>query len=180
MLAIALGIACFARFPYSVFRPQKSWARVLTLAIALLGFASVAGCIVAVTGASNAAAAGRAIQTSALGLVASVALSLAWNAAESFAYYAKMKRRLAIGLADAQTTHRFLLWGIASTAGVLQTVVVAGLRASGLVIIAPMPALTISLVSLVTASCWWLAFFMPRFYVDRWLEPGPHPHAESA
>lgn len=180
MLAIALGIASFARFPLSVFRPTTAWAKALAAAIALLGFASVVGCIVAIAGSRDAAAASRAIQSSAIGLVISVAMSLTWNAAESFSYYVKMKRRLAIGLADVQTTHRFLLWGIASTTGVLQTIFVAAIRASGFVIIAPMPALIISLVSLIISLCWWIAFFMPQFYVARWLEPGSEAHAESA
>ena len=42
-----------------------------------------------------------------------------WVSAESFAYGSKQRRRLALGLADAVVTNRFLLWGVW---GVLMTV----------------------------------------------------------
>jgi len=35
-----------------------------------------------------------------------------WVAGESFAYWAKQRRRLALGLADPVVTNRFLLWGV--------------------------------------------------------------------
>ena len=35
-----------------------------------------------------------------------------WIAAESFAYWSKQRRRLALGLADPVVTNRFLLWGV--------------------------------------------------------------------
>lgn len=53
------------------------------------------------------------------GVVYVLLLSYVWTALEGFRYYRMMVKRMALGLADAVTTNRFLLWtisGLVSTA----------------------------------------------------------------
>ena len=170
--SMAVGIFGFARFPAIVFRPGVAWARALSFAVAALGGVSAVASGHAVATGTSRAEVIAAIQPGALGLTTAVGLALVWNAAESFVYYGQMKRRLALGLAEVETTHRFLLWAIAGACGALQVFVIIAIRASGQPILAPAPALVISLTSLVTSGCWWIGFFMPDFYRDR-LGKGP-------
>lgn len=48
---------------------------------------------------------------------------LLWGAAESFRYWSKMRRRLALGLADPVVTNRFLMWAIGAFAAGFGTAV---------------------------------------------------------
>lgn len=164
IVAMAVGIFCFARFPAIVFRPTNSWAAVLSFGIATAGALSGIACAIAVATADTRAEVVAAIQPGALGLMASVGWALSWNAVESFLYYAKMKRRIPLGLADVTTTHRFLLWGIAGAFGSMQILVIIAIRASGLPILSPIPAMVVSMTALVTSLFWWTAFFMPESY----------------
>lgn len=171
MCAIVAGIISFGRFPALVFRPGVEWARALWMGIATLslmgGLLSTAAMIDAQTPAELV----EKIQLGALAIVTAIGIAFAWNAVESFLYYGRMKRRRVLGLADAVTTHRFLLWGLASAAGTLQILFVIVIRAAGSPILAPMPALLISIASLLTTTCWWLGFFMPDTYRERFVDP---------
>jgi len=166
-LGMVVGIAALGRFPRVVFRPTATWAHGLSLAITLLGICGGIGCVVAVTGADTREAMVARIQVPAIALVSSILTSFAWNAVESFRYWRIMKRRQSIGLAQADTTHRFLLWGLSSTTAVAMTAALLAIRASGTPIMSPLPMAIISCGNLVTATCWSLAFFMPRAYRRR-------------
>ena len=50
-----------------------------------------------------------------------ILFSLGWMTFEPLAYYTKLRKRLALGLADAVTTDRFRLWGVASLCALLTT-----------------------------------------------------------
>jgi hypothetical protein len=64
------------------------------------------------------------------------ATTYVWMAVEALHYHGRMRRRMALGLADATVTDRFLLWG-------------AGAAASA--------ALVVALFVL-----WWPTIFLPR------------------
>ena len=81
-----------------------------------------------------------------------------------------MRRRLALGLADPITTHRFALWGIA--AGSAGTGTVVGLSAVALqgfeMVMAPSILASSSAFGTVSALAMWIAFFPPRAYRMRY------------
>ena len=89
-----------------------------------------------------------------------------------------MKRRLTLGLAQPETTHRFLLWAIASWGTVGPVAVIAVMRATGIPIVSGLPMLIIACTTLISSGCWWLAFFMPDVYRSRVL--GVSPDADRA
>jgi hypothetical protein len=91
-------------------------------------------------------------------------LALAWGAVESLVYYAKSRRRMRLGLAEALVTNRFLLWGIglASLTLLMASTLLASLLGvdpalSGWVLLE-------SLAGLVGASTLWLTFFPGKAY----------------
>ncbi|MEM9174187.1 MAG: hypothetical protein AAGC67_03060 [Myxococcota bacterium] len=177
-IGIVVGVGALARFPYVVFRAGKSWARFLSVAIGLTGMAGGTGAALVVAFAPNRESMIAGIQPWAIALVTAVCASYCWNGFESMRYYAKMKRRMALGLAHPETTHRFLLWSIASGTSVLMTLAIIAIRAAGLPIMAPLGASVIACSTFVTTFCWWLAFFMPDVYRRRVL--GIAPEADAA
>lgn len=87
----------------------------------------------------------------------------AWSAGESFHYYGQMRRRVRIGLADAITARRFLMWGVSAGAAVgmhVASMLSRAIVGSG----STHPALmaTTSSLGLVAAIALWLAFFPRR------------------
>jgi hypothetical protein len=137
--------------------------------------------VVAVASSDSRAEVVSSIGPWALGLFASIGLPFLWNAVESTLYHHRMRRRLALGLADASTTHRFALWAIASWAASGLVVGLAGLRSVGVPILSSFPMLTIALTALLCSACWWLAFFMPDAYRRRLLDSaGAGPGATGA
>ena len=163
-IGMVVGVSALGRFPYVVFRPDTPWARGLAVLIAVSGSAGGIGCAVAVTRASTQTEMVRNIQVWALALVGAVFAAYLWNALESLRYYGNMKRRVALGLATRETTHRFLLWALASGASVVSLASIMVIRASGGAILDPIPMAIISCTTFVTTTCWCLAFFMPESY----------------
>ena len=102
----------------------------------------------------------------------------AWVAFEPVRYYAQLRRRVRLGLCEPIVAERMLLWGLGSvarasmvlmgpiTARHLQTL--GDSQAARLSAGASVLVLT-SLLGLLTASAYWLAFEPPRAYV-RWVE----------
>jgi len=177
-IGMVVGIAALARFPYVVFRAGKRWASVLSIVIGLMGTVGGTGAALVVAFAPTQEAMIANIQSWTIALMAAVGASYLWNGFESIRYYGKMKRRAALGLANAETTHRFLLWSLASVASVALIAAIMTIRAAGLPILAPVGVSLIACAALVTTACWWLAFFMPDVYRRRVL--GIAPDARGA
>ena len=172
-IGMVVGISALARFPYVVFRAGKRWASLLSIAIGVLGTVGGSGAALVVAFAPTREAMIAGIQPWAIALVAAVLTSHVWNGAESIRYYGKMKKRAALGLSNPETTHRFLLWGLASVTSVASTASIIVIRAAGLPIMAPLGASIIACTTLATTLCWWLAFFMPDVYRRRVLRIDP-------
>ena len=104
-----------------------------------------------------------------LGLATRAAVFV-WGAAEAFAYWARLRRRARIGLADPVVANRMLLWGTSSLLIALAFAVFAlGTLSPGGVNAAPV-VLSVSAAGLGAGATMTLAFFPPAFY-RRWLEP---------
>ena len=176
-IGMIVGASALGRFPYVVFRPGNRWAALLSFVLAALGVIGGLGCAASVVFATSREAMIANIQSWALALMISIMAIYGWNAFESFRYYGIMKRREKLGLANAETTHRFRLWAIASGCSVVSIGSIAVIRASGVPILSSMPMSIISCTTLVTTTCWWLAFFMPDGYRRRVL--GIQPESAS-
>lgn len=159
-LCIQVGAVCQAVFTWRVFHPHRAWARaaVATVVVAL-----------AVVTAGGVRA-GRFGDPLDVGLWRSLevgvqALAIGWGALESLRYWLLMRRRMALGLADALVTDRFLLWAVAIGAGVVALVIstaLAGLHQEAGE--APMLYGLSASIGLVSAVGYWLTFFPPRWY----------------
>jgi hypothetical protein len=169
LIADALGTLAFAAFTRRVFRSDERWARWLVVATAV-------GLVV---GLGAAAWLGRWEGLYTItnpwfwpGWLAST-VPLGWMAAEGILQHRGARRRQRLGLCDAATCHRFLLWSIAGVIwSLLQFVVIfqyleydTTLRwgfALGTIVgcleIAPVVAV-------------WLVFYPPAFYRD-WIRRG--------
>ena len=172
-IGMVVGISALARFPYFVFRAGKRWASLLSVAIGVTGACGGIGAAWVVAFAPTREAMAAGIQPWALALVTAVLASCLWNGLESIAYYEKMKKRAALGLSTPETTHRFLLWGLASMLSVVGAAAMITIRAAGLPIMAPLGGSIIVCTTFATAVCWWLAFFMPDAYRRRFLGIDP-------
>ena len=99
-----------------------------------------------------------------------------WVAFEPVSYYAQLRRRVRLGLCEPIVADRVLLWGIGSVARAI--LVLAGpLSSRHLATLSDAERLShgavvlvmSSLLGLVTAGTYWLAFQPPRAYL-RWVE----------
>lgn len=101
-------------------------------------------------------------------------LANAWAATESLLYWGRMRKRVAVGLAEPLEADRFLLWGAGAgsaaillfansvqmqVASVLGTALPLPVRATSLVLLA--------VLGVVCAGSYLLAFLPPRWYVAR-------------
>lgn len=167
-----LGQSCVAVFNWRVFRPGDGWARALAL-----GFvASLAGLLLwqgMAPGWLEFARSG-AGPWSWLPLYSLVVLG--WAGLESLAYYVKLRRRLALGLADAVTADRLRLWSIAMLAAFTTSATALTLRGFDVAMTPTLTGLVVGPLGIVSASAMWLAFVPPQRYL-RWVAgataPGP-------
>jgi len=156
------GTAALWIFTWRVFRPAQSWARILVAAALAATLISYVGLGVA-TGFTA-----RAYQAGWFWLGFCVRwLSFLWTSAESLLYHRRMKRRLALGLAEPLVTNRLLLWGLASAAIALSFAVNLVNLLVGGAPFGPVPTLFMSGFGLTTAVLIWLAFFPPARYRER-------------
>ena len=157
------GLATFV-FNWTVFRRGERWAQVL---VAAAGAVFVATLLVdgfrtgfAFPGDPQATL---PLQISGWLRIA----ALGWGAAESIRYYAMMRRRARLGMADPVVTNRFLLWGVgigaAAWGSVVGTVVPLWLGVPGFEI--AWLQLSSSLHGLTAAVAMWLAFVPPKAYL---------------
>lgn len=158
---MVIGMAGFSAFTRQVFRPDETWARILswtlpaTMVIGMLlthtthGFAA----------ALDAVGPGELLQQ--LGATA----TLGWAAWESLRYARTLKRRLALGLADPVVFDRVRLWGVAMGIAVVLSgvTIIAQFTAIDFIATAPGAAFT-AFGGFIAGSALYLAFLPPRPY----------------
>jgi hypothetical protein len=165
----AISSSSLLLFGWRVFRPRAAVAKSGAIGGALL----LAG-IWAFQLATGAYATG-----SGLGVRTLIFTPYLWVFAESLLYYRRMRRRLRLGLADAVTTNRFLLFAIwtggAAAIAMLGLIgaTLAQLGGSGFneqELFSNTAILTLTrILSFPVAISIWLTFFAPARYC-RWLE----------
>jgi hypothetical protein len=104
------------------------------------------------------------------------AAAFAWAAVESHRLGLRLQRRLRIGLGDVIVADRFRLWTI-STAAITAgfAVFLAGRLLGVNVGTSPAVLIATSLVSLVSGTSMWLAFFPPTRYATWVVAQAPEP-----
>jgi hypothetical protein len=171
-LCLSIGALSLWCFTWRVFRPGN---RAATALFCLAASGIVAGFAGEALGSGFR---GGNFDTvwSCLGFVAR-GLAYCWAALESLRYFALLRRRLRIGLADPLLANRFLLWGIATSAAFgIYVVALANLFdhsthdvAAG--VFSPTWALLTSVLGLTSGVCLWLAFLAPAAYRRRIASP---------
>ena len=165
-LAIRVPAVAIALFTWRVFRPSERWAAWM--------FAMIAG--IQLTLNLSQLVNGPVPSGSVafwIGILATV-ITLAWAMAESFARYHAALRRMALGLADAVVTNRFLLWSVWSGTAMM---IVVGKVSSTLLFDVDAPftplraAVTVwqSSMGLVCVMTMALTFYPPAAY-KHWIE----------
>lgn len=164
MIAV-VGQSAIALFTWRVFRPGEAWARALAL-----GFMALLAGVALWQTASPGWRVYAAEERGAWNLLPAFSLiTLGWAGAESLLYHAKLRRRLALGLADPITTDRLRLWSVSMLAAFAIALSVQALRFAGVQVTPEVMGLIVGPLCLVAASAMWLAFLPPRRYV-RWVE----------
>jgi hypothetical protein len=170
VFAMNLGGAATYVFTWSVFRRSEAWARALVWSAGALFLAT----FLADGWLHHFRFPGDVQGTLSLQLSGWLRIgALGWGAGESLRYYAIMRRRAALGLADPVVQNRFLLWGLgigaAAWGSLVATVVplatgVPSLEMTGV-------QLSSSLHGLAAAVAMWLAFLPPAWYLRRFEAP---------
>ncbi|MCG8590825.1 MAG: hypothetical protein MJE66_16155 [Proteobacteria bacterium] len=161
---IAIGVATLVVGTWRVYRPDARWAAGLSLT--LVG-ATLLALLAAVASGEVLEPSGSAIPVRVL--AAARVLCFAWWGTESLLYGAKVRRRVALGLADAQVAERlrWMGWGAVGVAVVLACTPLCG----WLVGRPPreVPVLTAFMLASASASVasLYIGLFMPAFIARR-------------
>jgi hypothetical protein len=159
-LASLLGQTLIATFNWRVFRSEERWPALLTAAIAAWmvslwlwqAFGPGWGSFARTHQGPWALQQGCSIVT------------MGWGTLESSLYYAKLKRRLSLGLADPLVTDRLRLWAIAMGSSFTTTAIATSLRTAGVPMTGEVTGLFVGPLGLISATAMWLAFFPPHRY----------------
>ena len=90
-----------------------------------------------------------------------------WASGESLRYYAMLRRRVKLGLADPVVMNRFLLWGVGTGVGGFVSASLIVTTAAGMdVHNHPLPQLLLSISGTAGPITWYLSFMPPDAYLD--------------
>lgn len=159
---VSLGFVLLFLFTCHVFRPRAIWARIVV----------AIGVVTLVRRAFLTIADGAAMdpETMPLGEIAMQMVPMigvyAWTACESLAYYAMMRKRLRLGLADPTVTNRFLLWGLMALLATTGIAVAAGSAALRVEMTNPALLTFTSLSGVGQAAFLVFTFVPPRTYLE--------------
>jgi hypothetical protein len=163
---VAIGVMFLFGFTWRVFRPRAAWASWGTALACLLLAAQAAGMIHALATAPPESRPHEATAAWATLEHALVGISLGWTGLESLLFYAKMRRRLALGLADPVVANRFLLWAIFGISTFAILVVNAAYHMAGFTTLNhPVCQLVTVLGALLASGAMYLAFLPPAAFV---------------
>lgn len=162
-----LGMLGHSIFTRVVFRPRERWAAALVGACALAVVVGLAlGIHVGVGWLERGVTSPSERMGGTLFLMAVSTAICAWSAAEAFAYHAKLRRRLSLGLAEPVVVNRFLLFGIHSTSTTIGCLVNAWFALTSPLSVLDPTALSIAgLCGGLGAVAVILGFMPPAWYV---------------
>jgi hypothetical protein len=161
LLSLTAGSGALYYFVFRVFRPDSAAARWLCYSCGVALVVTSAGDITfRLLGATLGAG---------LWWWASFTmrlLALVWASGESFRYYAMMRRRQVLGLADPLITQMILHWGLGSGCAAVASAIAFAVRALTGKQLVSFPEINVAVcgLSLIAAITQWLAFFPPAAY----------------
>ena len=161
LFSTSAGAFAAAIFNWKVFRSDVPWLPPVLGVVAALFLGSLVHEAIS-TGFADATVVGSGFR---LHSVLSTAILL-WGAAESLRYFAMMRRRAKLGLADPLVTNRFLLWGLGiGAAGVGSAISVIACTITGQHMLSiPWVTASNSFHGFTAAVLMWVAFIPPGFY----------------
>jgi hypothetical protein len=168
---VAMGFAGFYVFTWRVFRPGSRWAVALTVLGSGAALVATAATVWLAFGIQSIEEKSSIVRGWEILLFASAAAGFLWSAVEALGYHAMLRRRLALGLADAIVTNRVLLWGLTGVSAGVALVTITLLRLLDVTYSAPVALFTAAACGLVASVCLYLAFLPPAAYL-RWLDHG--------
>jgi hypothetical protein len=160
------GFALLFVFTWRVFRARERWAALLAGAGVSLLLANLVLRVHDAIVQSELRLGGEAVGQSLL-QAGPVCVAYLWTAWESLRYYAQMRRRLRLGLADPVIVDRFLLWGCMALAvfiGIVLNTVALALHVD--ILASPLVLFGSSCTGLTQAILLFLAFLPPRAYLE--------------
>lgn len=168
LLSSAITVMSLYVFAWRVFRPGSTRALGVVVLGALVSLVASIGSF-----AQPPSWSGRPIDPTWLALSSfNYTGCFVWAGGESLAYYARMRRRAAIGLADPELQNRFGVWGGAMTVGAVLSALVGICSLAGLRVgVDPLPSLCVATSGLTSSAGWWLSFAPPAAYLN-WLRRG--------
>jgi hypothetical protein len=177
---VAMGFAGVYVFTWRVFRPGSRWAVALMALGSAAALVATAATVWLAIGIESGEEKFRLVRDWEILLFTSAAAGFLWSAAEGLRYHAMLRRRLALGLADAVVTNRVLLWGLTSTSAGAALVIITLLRLADVnYMSAPIALFTASGCGCLASAFLYLAFLPPAAYL-RWLDrraPSPQETA---
>jgi hypothetical protein len=167
---VAMGFAGFYVFNWRVFRPDSRWAAVLTVLGSGAALVATAATVWLAIGVESSVQKFHIVRGWEILLFSSAAAGFLWGAVEAFRYHAMLRRRLALGLADAIVTNRVLLWGFTGASAGAALVIFTLLRLADVnYMSAPVALFTAAVCGLLASVFLYLAFLPPAAYL-RWLD----------
>lgn len=158
---VAGGILAKCVFNWQVYRPGSRAARAATWAIGT-------GLVILYVhaGVTRGFLPAHPVDASTVGQSVLQVSALLWGSVEAIRYWRLMRKRTALGLADAVVTNRFLLWSLGAAAAAIGTAIGTGAAwwtgSASLQI--PWVVTSSSLHGMTAAIAMWLAFVPPRAY----------------
>ena len=165
---LMFGCCCYLFFTAKVFRPAAVWAMWIAAAGSVV---LVGGGIQNIWSFLNYADAAEMVARARIGLapiVTVLGLYYVWTAFEGFRYHGMMKKRMALGLADAVVTNRFLLWAFAGLVSLAWNSISAGCLVAGIDLRSTVPLLATSAGGFANTILIVLIFMPPAAYT-RWV-----------
>ncbi len=162
------GVTMIVLFVLTVFRPTERWARVLAgMLLAALWIGHVGW---EFENRYEFVGRGHGLWWLRYGVIWTYPI---WTMVESYRYWATMRRRAAIGLAEPLIANRFFLWGSGSFGTLLAIWISSSslfLAGSPELLAAWVPAIQVAtaVAGIATVTLYYLTFFPPIFY-QRWV-----------
>jgi len=167
---VAMGFAGFYVFTWRVFRPGSRWAAALTTLGSGAALVATAATVWLAIGIESNEEKFRLVRDWEILLFTSAAVGFLWSAVEAFRYHAMLRRRLALGLAEAIVTNRVLLWGLTGASAGAALVNITLLRLMDVNYMSAPVALFIAAgCGFLVSVFLYLAFVPPAAYL-RWLK----------
>ncbi len=168
--AVALGFAGFYVFTWRVFRPGSRWAGALTLLGSGAALLATAMTVWLAVGVESNEEKFQLVYHWEILLFTSAVVGFLWSAIEAFHYHAMLRRRLALGLADAIVTNRVFIWGLMGSSAGAALLIMTALRLLDVnYMSAPVALFTAAGCGLAASGFLYLAFMPPAAYL-RWLD----------